>query len=323
MTNPARSIMRVLAAAAVFAVVAAGAPVARADSTVSGPSVAVDRKEVKPGDPVVLTISGFTKSFVTVAFCGNAARQGSADCNMAASAGFDLDFVDAPTVYKLKVATPPKTCPCVVRVSNGSLGEIAVSEPLGIEGIPDGPIVDPPSTDGLVEGFITARAAPSGLMEALRTQLGGPATYEATVTVHNRSAVPLRNIKIGASVDRGKDGSTTLDFGVPGELLAGQTWKSQVMVHLPAPTFGTTHWRVDVYGAGSTFTSEYTTTSRPVLLFILLAALILCIVLVIMRMMLARHARKAAEAERANGESDSAAEADASPVHDRVESSVS
>jgi len=96
-----------------------------------------------------------------------------------------------------------------------------------------------------------------------------------------------------------------------------------VMVHLPAPTFGTTHWRVDVYGAGSTFTSEYTTTSRPVLLFILLAALILCIVLVIMRMMLARHARKAAEAERANGESDSAAEADASPAHDRVESSVS
>ena len=322
MTTRARSIMRVLALAAVFATATASAPVARADSTVSGPTVAVDRKEVKPGDPVVLTISGFTKSFVNVAFCGNAARQGSADCNMAASAGFDLDFVDAPTVYKLKVATPPKPCPCVVRVSNGSLGEIAVSEPISIGGMTDAPVVDPPSTDGLVEGRITARAAPSGLMEALRTQLGGPATYEATVTVHNRSAVPLRNIKIAASVDRGKDGSTTLDFGVPGELLGGQTWKSQVMVHLPAPTFGSTHWTLEVYGAGSSTTAEYTTTSRPVLLFILLAVLIICVVLVLMRMLTARHARNAAEAESGERGADAAAGAD-EPRVDPVESTIS
>ena len=88
------------------------------------------------------------------------------------TSGLQLDFDDAPTVYKMPVAVPTTDCPCVIRVSNSATGELAVA-PIVITGHPVGPIIDPPTLDGLIELTITAREAPSGLMPALRSQLGG------------------------------------------------------------------------------------------------------------------------------------------------------
>ncbi len=312
MTRAARSLVRVVVAVALVVASFASSlqlPAAHADSETSGPSLTLDQTEVQPGETVVLKIAGFLKAFVTVSVCGNEARRGSADCNMAASLGLQLDFDDAPTVYKMPVAVPTTDCPCVIRVSNSATGELAVA-PIVITGHPVGPIIDPPTLDGLIELTITAREAPSGLMPALRSQLGGPTTYEVTVAVRNRSAMTLQNVKVAGSAGRSAEGDLAiLELGTPGAIQGGQTWRETVTVRLPAPSFGSVNWRADASGAGPTVTTTLVTEHRPVLLWLLVAVLVVMIAVVLIRMRIRR--RIAAEATAAaTADADAVAAAD-------------
>ena len=92
------------------------APLLNAQGITSGPIVSLDRKELEPGQRVVLNIDGFESLNVTISVCGNDARRGSVDCNMYASEGLKLDTDGTSTVIQIPVAAPPVPCPCVIRV---------------------------------------------------------------------------------------------------------------------------------------------------------------------------------------------------------------
>lgn len=256
----------------------------------SGPVVTLDRTEVGVGERLLLTIDGFEARSVTITVCGNEARRGSVDCNMAASEGLHLDVDGSSSVQPMPIAAPPAPCPCVIRVSSRMNDEIAVA-PFVLLGHPVAPVVDTANLDGALSVSITARADPRGFVEWGRSNLGGPTIYEVTVTVKNRTAVPFRHIKVAASVGRDDDDIlATLNLDDPGDLGPGQTWQRVVYEEVPAPTFGEVQWRVEVSGAGAAVTAVESTQHRPLLLMVVVMLLVLDISVLLVRYLMRRHA---------------------------------
>lgn len=182
-------------------------PILNAQGTSSGPVVTLDRNEIEPEDRVVLNIDGFESMNVTISVCGNEARRGSVDCNMYASEGLKLDTDGTSTVIQIPVAAPPAPCPCVIRVSNRTFDEIAIA-PITLIGHPTAPVVETPGQQGALDVTISAQAASPGLLAGARTSLGGPATYEVTVTVKNTSTVPIAAVSLAGAVVR-RDGHSS------------------------------------------------------------------------------------------------------------------
>lgn len=282
------------AALAVVVLVVCSAPLrALAVTELSGPSVALDRDEVSPGDHVAVTIDGFAANSVTISVCGNEARRGSADCNMTASEGLRLDADGTSTLTQIPVGEPPVTCPCVIRVSTRTSDEIAVA-PIVITGHPVGPVVDAATLLDPLQVTVSAEEAPDGLFAGLRSGLGGPTTYEVSVTVRNTSTVPLNNVRIAGSVGRNPDENlATLDLVDPGAIGAGQTWKATVTAVLPAPSFNRVQWRVAVSGAGPTVNAAASTRHRPMLLIVLVMLLVLDLALIALRFAVRRRVARA------------------------------
>ena len=69
--------------------------------------------------------------------------------------------------------------------ANRTFDEIAIA-PITLIGHPVAPIVETPGQQGALDVTISAQAAPPGLFARARSSMGGPATYEVTVTVKNR-----------------------------------------------------------------------------------------------------------------------------------------
>ncbi len=293
MTTLARSLGRIVLVV-LLALAFAGAPSAYATGTTTGPVVILDSTEVNPGDQIGLTIDGFTVSSVTISVCGNEARRGSSDCNMAASEGQRLNPDGTPTPADMPVAAPPVDCPCVIRVSDRSNNEVAVT-PITIIGHPIGPVVDPPKLGTPLAVTISAEPSSRGLLELVRPSLGGPATYDVTVTVKNISMVPFSSVRVSGSAGRNPtDNLAMLKLSDPGLIGPGQTWQEIVPAVVPAPSFGTVRWRVAVSGAGPTVNANESTHYRPLLLIVLAMFLVADIFLLIIRGMVRR--RKAREA---------------------------
>jgi hypothetical protein len=263
----------------------------------------LDRDQIEPGERVVLTIDGFAAANVTISVCGNEARRGSVDCNMFASEGLKLDTDGTSTVIQIPVAAPPVACPCVIRVSDKTNDEIAIA-PITLIGHPVEPLIDPPDLSDALDVTISSHPASSALLSRVRTGLGGPATYEVTVTVKNRSAVPFSSVALAGSVLRGSDQLATLEFDDPGLLEPGRTWQQVVRAKVPGPSFGALQWRVDVSGAGSVITATETTDQRPTLLIVLVLFLVADIFLLLIRFTIRRRARR--EAAKAAGDDDDA-----------------
>ena len=277
--------------------------VGAAQPLTTGPEVTLDRDEIEPGERVVLTIDGFAAANVTISVCGNEARRGSVDCNMFASEGLKLDTDGTSTVIQIPVAAPPVACPCVIRVSDKTNDEIAIA-PITLIGHPIEPLIDPPDLSDALDVTISSHPASPGLFSQIRTSLGGPATYEVTVTVKNRSAVPFTAVSLAGSVLRGRDQLATLEFDDPGLLAPGRTWQQVVTAKVPGPSFGSLHWRVDVSGAGSVITVTQTTDQRPTLLIVLVLFLVADVFLLLIRFTVRRRARR--EAARTAGDDDAA-----------------
>jgi len=263
-----------------------------------GPVASVDRDEVEPGERVFVRLDGFAATSVTIEVCGNQARRGSSDCNMAASEGLRIDEGDEPTVSQLPIAVPPTTCPCVLRISSRDTGEIAVV-PIVITGHPVGPVIEGPTIEGLVEVTLEAREAPEGLIDAVRSALGGPAPYEVTVSVRNRSVETLRAAQLSGTAKRSEtDTLAVLEFADPGPIAPGQTWQQTVTVVVPSPSFGAVQWQVAVTGAGPTVKADTDTRHRPLLLIVLVMTAVMLIATVLMRrMMLHRAIRSVTESD--------------------------
>jgi len=282
---------------AFFAVVLGTASSANADASTSGPTIVLDPAEVKPNDYLVVSISGFKAPYVIITVCGNEARRGSSDCNMAGSEGLRVDNLDTDgyTADRIPIAPPPADCPCVIRVSSRDTGELAVA-PIVITGHPVSPVVDPTGLGNPIDVSISAKPKPHGLVETLRAGLGGPTRYDVTVTVRNHSTVPLTKIKVYGSAGRQSDNNLAeLDLDDPGALAPGQTWTQTVSAVVPAPSFGSVDWSVTASGAGPTVTSTSSTRHRPVLLIVIVMLLAVDIAFLLIRLVVRRHATKAAK----------------------------
>jgi len=264
------------------------APIAHADPVVSGPSVTLEVDRVTPGEQVSMTIDGFTTGFVTISVCGNEARRGSADCNMVASEGLHLDRDGSSSLARMPIAAPPAPCPCIIRVSSRLNDEIAVA-PIELIGHPVAPVVEQPARDGSLAVAIHVRAAPDGVVSWGRSSLGGPARYEVTVTVKNRTAVPIEHVKVVASAGRdAQDDLVHLQLDEPGKLGPGQTWQQVVTTEVPAPSFGDLVWRVDASGAGPSATAMTTTRHSPLLFMVVVALFVLDIGFLAIRFVIRR-----------------------------------
>ena len=266
------------------------APILNAQGVTSGPTVTLDRKELEAGQRVVLNIDGFESMNVTISVCGNDARRGSADCNMYASEGLKLDTDGTSTVIQIPVAAPPVPCPCVIRVANRTFDEIAIA-PITLIGHPTAPIVETPGQQGALDVTISARPASSGILASARASVGGPATYEVTVTVKNTSTVPVAAVSLAGSVARRNDQLATLAFDDPGLLAPGRTWQQVVTATVPGPSIGELKWEVAASGAGPTVKAAGITAQRPTLLIIVVLFLVADVFLLAIRFRIRRRQR--------------------------------
>lgn len=273
--------------------------VGRAEASVSGPVVSVDRTDVAPGERLVVTIDGFTARAVTVATCGNEARRGSSDCNMVESKGVRVGEAGTPTVTQIGAFAPPVGCPCVIRVSSQNNDEVAIA-PINLIGHPIDPVVGGPRLDApLVAVSISARARPRGLMGWVGANLGGRVSYEVTVTVTNLTTEPLRQLQLFGSVGRSDDhqlATLALDDSI--EIGPGQTWKQVVRAEVPAPSVSNVEWQVVASRAGPTITATSSTRHRPVLLMILAMVLVVDLAVLVIRYRMRRRAARAKDRYR-------------------------
>jgi len=266
------------------------APALDAQGTNSGPVVTLDRDEIEPEDRVVLNIDGFQSANVTISVCGNEARRGSVDCNMYASEGLKLDTDGTSTVIQIPIAAPPVPCPCVIRVSNKTFDEIAIA-PITLIGHPVAPVVETPGQQGALDVSINANAASPGVVAKARASMGGPATYEVTVTLKNTSTVRVAAVSLAGSVGRGGDQLAELTFDDPGTIEPGRTWQQVVTTKVPGPSLGTLQWRVDASGAGPTVSAASTTAQRPTLLIVIVLFLVADVFILAIRFLMRRHRR--------------------------------
>lgn len=244
------------AMAALAPVPAGGAP----SPAPEAPSVSVDRRELRPGDAVVVTLRGFRGQLATVAVCGNLGKRGSTDCSMTAAQGERIR-PGVATLTQLSVQPPPAPCPCVIRASSPA-DEFAVVL-IDLIGHPSGPVVDV-SDDPLVDvGVETARTS-QAILGRLRSALGGPTPYDVTVSVRNRTTGTLSAVALSASArHRLSDEAASLVLPAPGDIAPGETWSHTARATIPAPAMGRYVWVVTASGAGNPVVARQRTDVVP------------------------------------------------------------
>jgi hypothetical protein len=273
----------------------------------TGPAVEVRPGRAQPGEQVTLQISGFSSPWVTASVCGNNALRGSADCDMSASEGNEIDADALVSRFTLPISAPPTACPCVVRVMGADQAEIALV-PLEVIGHPVGPLTEAPTLEGLVDAVVTAREQPSGFVDGLVASLGGDTTYEVTLVVRNRSPETLSAVLArGSAFDSDQNAVVSFDLGNAPPIAPGQTWTTSVLAVIPTPSFGSVEWSVDVIGAGPALVGSTTTQHRPVLLILVLAVAVLSLSVFVGRRMMRRHAARS-EAQAAAADADQVAD---------------
>ena len=245
--------------------------VAAAQSSVTGPTLVLDRYEAAPGEDISLTITGFQARSVTISMCGNEARRGSVDCDMPASLVRETPGGSRQTGFRL--TAPPAPCPCIIRVSSSDQREVAVA-PFVLVGHPVAEVVGGNTTVQALGVAITANPAPANVGQTLRSSLGGSTPYDVTIRVTNRATFEVTAVSLAATFTRGwSDDTRTVEVPNPGSLAPGQTWIETVQAEVPALTFGAVEWRATVSGQGPSVTATDTSSSQPILLYILIAIL--------------------------------------------------
>lgn len=178
-----------IAVAAMMATIPSGAQTA--------PSVEPPNQILAVGTQIVVGGHGWApRSDVKLEICGNAATNGSSDCDQTSSTIFGV-WDDGTLHAPMTVVAPPKPCPCLIRVwtiTSTAVANAAVT----IEGVPDGPIVnESPIVSGrtalqLVSASVTGEAS-------LATWFGAAAPKELVVAVRNTSQVPVTDPLVAGS----------------------------------------------------------------------------------------------------------------------------
>ena len=221
---------------------------------------------------MALELAGFNGVPVTISICGNEARRGSVDCDMTASLVRETP-VEGAVGTDLTVTAPPTPCPCIIRASSQDNLQVAVA-PLVIIGHPVADVVGGAAAAEVLGVGITANPAPAGFGDTIRSSLGGPTTYEVTIRVTNRATFDVPAVAVASTYTRHWSGDTrNIDVDDPGTLSPGESWITTVQVDVPSLTFGDVEWRATVSGQGPSVTATDTTSSRPILLYLLMAIL--------------------------------------------------
>lgn len=246
------------------------------------PRLTLDRTEAAPGDPILVTFEGFDSPFVNIVICGNLAYRGATDCSVTAGVSKETLVDGRPKVVQMIVQPPPVHCPCIVRATASAGNDFAVA-PLVITGHPVDDLVGVPEAD-LVEVVVEPREANQGFWATVRSALGGPTRYEATVSVRNNTTQALTRLALSGSVGHWTDDDAAeLDLDPPASLEPGQTWTQDVVAEVSAPTVGQYEFEVIASGAGAAVSGTSTTTHHPFLLYVALAVLVLDIVWMVVR----------------------------------------
>jgi hypothetical protein len=259
-----------------------------------GPTISLDRARVAPGDQVVVTAENFASPRLTVVVCGNEGRRGSADCDMPAGKGTETTPGEVRRVA-IDVTAPPAPCPCVVRVVGSDGSEFALA-PLVVEGHPVADVVDGASLEGLIDTTLDVVESPDHLLDAARSSLGGATRFRVTVSVRNRSTETLTAGRVTGDARKGDEVAAVLDFGVPGPIPPGQTWRRSIEVVVGAVSIGEVQWQVVTSGAGPSTTTSVVSERRPWLLFGAAVTVLACFTALIARLLV----RRRAEAEPEN-----------------------
>jgi hypothetical protein len=260
--------LRRLAVGAVLALAVLGTT-AHAQTNLSGPTVALDRYELAPGDRVQLTLAGFSSPVVSMAFCGNEARRGTVDCNVRGTQAREINSDGSPTLAIMNVSAPPAPCPCIVRVASRDNVEVAVV-PFVLIGHPVAEVIGGTEFQTPLVVDVVANATPQGLGGQLRSSLGGSRTYDVTVAVTNQATFAIDDVAVAATFTRQNyDDTRTIELSDPGPMQPGETWRETVEVVVPSLTFGDVTWSATASGQGPAVTVSDTTTSTPWLLIVL------------------------------------------------------
>lgn len=242
--------------------------VAASSSATEGPRIELDRAEVEVGAPMIVRMYGFKGAAVTVAVCGNLAKRGSADCNMAASTTEGVDQARGVTIEQLSVYPPPTHCPCIIRATNVSGDEFAVA-PFVLKGHPLGRVVGPAEAP-LVRVSVQARRATKGVIPWVRSSLGGPTRYAVEVSVRNLTTETLSNVRLAGSGGGGlRDHVVGLELPRPEPIEPGRTWRHAVKATMPAPAVGEVAWQVTAHGAGPNVVGRASADQVPMGLWLL------------------------------------------------------
>lgn len=237
----------------------------------ASPSVSLDRTSIKVGDRIIVTLHDWPRrGAVVISVCGNLARRGSVDCDLADSQGMAITPY-VPPLTELAVKAPPTNCPCVIRAANSTQDVVAYAS-IAIAGVPVGPVVG-----AVVEAplalDVTVHRAHAGILAWLRSSLGGPTAYDVTVVLRNTSPEDLPGIRLLAKAGRSAhDQARIIEIAAPPVLAVGRSWTHTQRVTMAAPVIGRLVWVVSAAGAGPPVSDQAASRHVPLLLLLLIAS---------------------------------------------------
>jgi len=207
---------------------------------------------------VTVSLAGWPLGSATVAVCGDNARAGDEDCDLAGARSIDLGAVG--TGAATLIVALPVPCPCVVRAATagGDLVQTLPLQVLGVDAAPGGAA----GSEGGRQLAVEARVLPSRSTWSSFFGLSDQGTLE--VTVRNVGAVPVDGVGVDAGV--GRSARTGRPLAVPPldrALLPGEQRTVEVPFTLSAPVVGDYVLSGQVVGLDEPVPFRATVESRP------------------------------------------------------------
>ncbi|GAA3210130.1 hypothetical protein [Actinocorallia longicatena] len=224
-----------------------------------GPTIDLDKAEVKPGQTVTVRLAGWPAGNVAVELCGNGGRRGSADCAVGSSATTFVNAQGSGTVL-LNVARPPVGCPCVVSVKPVG-GGTARTVPITVKGAGTMSLSQQRAADARSRSLTVTSVRLEG--SSIGAWFGGRASRTLVYTVRNDGEVTVADAPVSLSSGRSPDPTGILTAPALGSLEPGEERTYRVPVSFSAPAFGTYQVRGEIDGIERpvVFTGE--TSSYP------------------------------------------------------------
>lgn len=248
------------AAALVAVVIVLLGPAARAE-----PTARVEGVVTVAGARSTIRLEGLPHGVYVATVCGNQARRGSADCDLAGARGIEVPASGAASV--VMAPDPPVACPCVVRLEAAGGGGV-VSVPIDLPGRPprpDGTALGDPMVDA-ARRQVSVRASVEddrgGLARVLGA-FGGPAERTLVVRLRNLSGSPLEGVGVSASVGRSSSPGRPIPPAVVGDLAPGQEAELRLPFTVDAPSGGRYEVIAQVTGLVAPLEARVETSTWP------------------------------------------------------------